>query len=188
MFCKQCGQQISGDSVFCPKCGTRQQSLHPTQSSTMNQTAASVLSTPSGELNREALKIYLHDVLALECIRRKYQFRMNTISKGLNMYSRDSFYKTYEFKGQDSWYAGSNYLHFLYKDGKHYLAVYRPYELDMCPVIRRDIDSPIRATLSYLDIEANSKKINSLGMNSIWLHSNNAGYGIPDKAKAAKNL
>lgn len=66
MYCVKCGCQLSDDANFCQRCGTR---VQPIISDVVNSTETN---GSSSELNRDALKIYLSDVLALECIKAKY--------------------------------------------------------------------------------------------------------------------
>ena len=67
MYCFKCGRQIRNDSIFCQYCGTKQDNTFNSVSVSQPNTVRE--SGNSGDLDREALKIYLHNVLSLECIK-----------------------------------------------------------------------------------------------------------------------
>ena len=71
MYCFKCGKQIRDDAVFCRYCGANQNNT--ANSVTISQPNVVRTSSNRGELDREALKIYLHDVLSLECIKAYYE-------------------------------------------------------------------------------------------------------------------
>ena len=70
MFCFKCGNQISDDAQFCPKCGVQQ--------TVAVDNATSVAQPESKELAREAIQIYLSNILALECMKLKLNEDYNT--------------------------------------------------------------------------------------------------------------
>lgn len=70
MFCSKCGCQLNDEAVFCYKCG--------------NKISVPVREAKEIELDREALQIYLYDILTLECIRQKYYAKLYRIKKQLS--------------------------------------------------------------------------------------------------------
>lgn len=90
MFCFKCGKQIRDDAVFCQYCGTKQNNT--VNSVTVSQSNAVRPSNNSGDLDRAALKIYLYDVLSLECIKANYERKI-----------RDFTYKISEAKKYKSY-------------------------------------------------------------------------------------
>lgn len=59
MFCSKCGAKLTDSAYFCQRCGAKV--------STDRNLVLANQNGVSKELDREALKIYLRDVLALEC-------------------------------------------------------------------------------------------------------------------------
>lgn len=65
MFCSRCGYKLNDDAFFCQHCGVKVRAKDLSNAYVKKRTS-------SMEFNREALKIYLNDVLSLECIKNKY--------------------------------------------------------------------------------------------------------------------
>ncbi len=63
MYCFKCGFQILDESLFCSKCGAA-------QDMTIGQQKSTEVAT-NKELDREAIKIYLSNLLSLECAQKK---------------------------------------------------------------------------------------------------------------------
>lgn len=168
MYCIKCGCQLSDDAVFCYKCGTKL--LTDTQTS--GEPIKGFVSSSSGslELDREALKIYLHDLLSLECIKSKYIKSINAQDKKITSIDTQSYKKIYTFEGPDSWSCGLNVLCFKYQNGHYYLAMQRDCPSDYPMVNYWDADDiNSDAGRYYINIEAVYKELTKL---SIWTHYN----------------
>lgn len=71
MFCQNCGNKLSDDITFCPKCGCKQE----TQIQEKNTADTGRYISPS-EINRDITIQYLYDVRALEVAKIKLQKRI----------------------------------------------------------------------------------------------------------------
>ena len=100
MFCTKCGCQLSDDAVFCQQCGAKEQAAGSVDRTGRNSSAGN-------ELDREALKIYLSDLLSLECIKRKYLIRLRQLDKEESYLKNNNLYKT------DQLFGEYNTLHML---------------------------------------------------------------------------
>ena len=67
MFCYKCGEKLMDGALFCYRCGTRV----PDTEENLAETVADVKKT-NKELDNKALKIYLSDILTLECALNKF--------------------------------------------------------------------------------------------------------------------
>lgn len=163
MFCSKCGCQLNDEAVFCYKCG--------------NKISVPVREAKEIELDREALQIYLYDILTLECVRKKYNAKLYQIKNQLSS-TGNYFEKKYVLTGDDSWSIRQN-LYFLHKKGKNYIYVNRD-SLYGRYAITDDLGyrMPFRDWNSYtskhrkssyfLDIEKNYKDLSGLSMWSSW--------------------
>lgn len=70
MFCYKCGKQLPDDALFCQYCGTKQQTS--SDALIVNPQFISDTRASNREMDREALKIYLGNVLSLECAIIRY--------------------------------------------------------------------------------------------------------------------
>lgn len=129
MYCFKCGKQIRDDAVFCQYCGTQQ---GKTSNISIKQSNA-VNNSNSGELDREALKIYLRNVLSLECIKANYERKLSNLQYNISQLN-DNYLKKYvlrKAKHRTEEYC----VHFLY-NGKLNMAwsapgfSYGPYMQD----------------------------------------------------------
>jgi len=167
MFCSNCGCQLNETAAFCHKCGTK-------ISVPVTQNINAVREAKAVELNREALQIYLYDTLTLECVKKKYNAKLNRIKNQLS-FTGNYFEKKYRLTGNDSWLGGCNYLYFLHTQGKNY--VYVNYEsLYGTYAVTDDFGNrmPYRdwnsytskywESSSFLDIEENYKDLAGLSM------------------------
>lgn len=111
MFCFKCGKQIRDDAVFCQYCGAQQNSAN--NSVSVKQTNAVRTSSNNGELDREALKIYLHNVLSLECIKANYERKISNLRYKIQQHSNNDYIKRYVLRTQKSGYT-KYCVHFLY--------------------------------------------------------------------------
>ena len=122
MFCPKCGYQIHEDANFCQKCGTR---VHPLQESS----GIPVSKNANSELNREALKIHLADVLALECIQNKMQSTFTQTQQNAANLKRNNYlkkYVIYEKLYQDGM-PFRKYAYLFYNGASIYLAMEDEY-------------------------------------------------------------
>lgn len=65
MFCSKCGCKLNNEALFCHNCGEKV-SINKNLENSIEKESREI------ELNRTALKIYLYDILTLECIKNKY--------------------------------------------------------------------------------------------------------------------
>lgn len=109
MFCPKCGAQVSDGNNFCQNCGAK-----------LNQLVGNFHSSTevrnSNEIDREALRIYLGDILALECIKSKLCDRWNEKKNEVTRIKKWNYYKKYNLsiKGM--------VVHFFYNGKDIYLA------------------------------------------------------------------
>lgn len=166
MFCYKCGHQLSDNAVFCHKCGTK----IPTDTQTSSTQVKRFIPSSSGssELDHEALKIYLRDLLSLECIKRKYINSINSLNKRIATIDTQSYSKFYTFEYPDSWSYTKNVLYFKYKNGHHYLGMipsllYGDHPIVTC-FFAKDPYWFESNDCYYLNIEENHEKFTKLSM------------------------
>ena len=112
MFCFKCGKQIHDDAQFCQFCGAKQK----VQVNTIAQVNSSHMSTGNGELDRNALKIYLGNILSLECLKARYEREIDNLRYGIKNLN-DNYLKKYALRYSKNSYEG--YVHFLYNGAVH---------------------------------------------------------------------
>lgn len=117
MFCTKCGCQLSDDAVFCQQCGAKMQAAASVDRTVRNSPAGS-------ELDREALKIYLSDLLSLECIKRKYLIKLRQLDKEQSYLRNNNLYKTDQLFGDYNPRVASNSCFHLYYNGEKYYIAY----------------------------------------------------------------
>ncbi len=112
MFCSKCGFQLDDEDVFCQQCGAKVKSVVQTQ------TTAPTDSKRSGntELDREALKIYLGNVLALECIKRKLEAKLISTEDEKKEAIVQNYHQYYNL------YYNDTYVHLWFNGEKYYVA------------------------------------------------------------------
>ena len=120
MFCYKCGNQIPDDAQFCSKCGTAQKA-------TVVDTFVAPQPT-SKDLDREAIKIYLSNVLALECFIQKLTSDYNKLGKEISKFDSKNYIEKFQCsERRHTWlrYDGNNYYVFLDEDqnGNYYLGM-----------------------------------------------------------------
>jgi len=118
MFCYKCGNQIPDESQFCFKCGT---ALNATATTGTNNA-----SPESKEIDREAIKIYLSNVLALECVISKLQNDWCEVDNSIKAFEATNYNKQFLcYDNRYAWfrYDGSEYYVWLSTDryNKYYL-------------------------------------------------------------------
>lgn len=182
MFCIKCGCQLNDGAAFCHNCGAQVGSTAP------NNRAISQDST-STELNRDALKIYLYDILTLECIKSKYNTNLYNANWWISNTTGNFYEKRYDIVGEESWRGGHNYLYFLYMDNTYYLWVKqdglkRTYALiDQYNLLPGRHVPPLENCYIY-DIEKNYNDMMSLSRWDCWELTFASGYF--EKRKKAK--
>lgn len=109
MFCPNCGYQVNDSANFCQKCGTQIQPIHNVHMASQNRNA-------DGVLNCEAIKIYLNNILTLECIRNKLKANLEEISQKIK------YNKGWNYLGEYKLFELAGDLHNIYFffDGKSY--------------------------------------------------------------------
>lgn len=106
MFCEHCGYQISNEANFCPRCGT------PVHGAKIKNTSL----TSSKELDREAIKIYLNDVLSLECVNHKLKSSHDDVAYNISSLKKSNYRKDYPLE------ALGQYISLFYDGKSYYLA------------------------------------------------------------------
>lgn len=129
MFCFKCGKQIRDDAVFCQYCGAQQNNAN----SSISTKQSSAVSKPNnGELDREALKIYLRNVLSLECIKANYERKISNLQYNIRQLN-NNYVKRYVLRTKDGY---KKYCVHLMYNGKLCIAwfksgeSYGPYSYD----------------------------------------------------------
>ena len=118
MFCFKCGKQIRDDAVFCQYCGAKQNN---TSSISVRQSNTVSSSNSSGELDRDALKIYLGNILSLECIKANYERKTSNLRYNIQQIRDNNYYKKYLLRTGK--YGRKCYTHLKY-DGKTFYVAY----------------------------------------------------------------
>lgn len=111
MFCFNCGHQIPDDALYCSKCGTAQN---------VNVTSISTSShTESKDLDREAIKIYLSNILALECMKAKLTEERNETEANFIYEKNNNYIERVSIPYGYVWLA--------YHDGKYHVGAFREH-------------------------------------------------------------
>lgn len=97
MFCYKCGKQIRNDAQFCQFCGA-QQKVNDNLIALAKSTHSS---NPNGELNRDALKIYLGNILSLEYLKAYYERTIGALRYKINNLN-DNYLKRYILRESNS--------------------------------------------------------------------------------------
>lgn len=108
MFCPKCGTKLNDDAIFCQHCGAKLNAL-------INTSFSNKPRLYNDELNRDALKIYLGDILSLECIKNKLRIKYNKINKEI---ASVQDYQKYKMD-----HSYNLWVHLFYKDGIEYIAM-----------------------------------------------------------------
>ena len=159
MFCFKCGCQIADDAQFCSKCGTK---LNVSIEEKTPQT-----SLESKELDREAVKIYLSNVLALECSIIKLSEFLDKVNNIINDFESTNYnahiscygnnYAWFRYDGKDyhiflNRYANNEYHLNLRKDSMNYAGECCPFILNM-EYLQKDSTWPSKSCTDSLFIE-----------------------------------
>lgn len=108
MFCYKCGYQIPDDAQFCSKCGAAQ-STNATMMTSNTQ-------PESKDLDREAIKIYLSNILALECMKVKLNNDYCEAEKKLKYEDENNYIQCFPISNGYIWLA--------YHDGKVHIGAF----------------------------------------------------------------
>lgn len=109
MFCFNCGQQIPDEVQFCFKCGTLQKSDTSRTKSVVGNN-----NTTTSEFDREAIKIYLSNILALECFIQKLNADYDVINGEIENFQSKNYNERFQCSRR-------NYAWLRYDGNKFYL-------------------------------------------------------------------
>lgn len=178
MFCYKCGYKLNDEAIFCSQCGTKVQRIENDI-----RTYSRNISEASADLEHEALKIYLKDILAMECIKRKYMSELDNVTRRLSSVSGQYYYKRFEFNNEESWrYPDSSFLHFMYQNGCFYIAVGKTNDhgsLETCP----ETNSYLNNKNYYINISDNFNFLTNISM---WMLATSYEDSYPKKKKNGK--
>ncbi len=87
MFCSRCGSKLMNNALFCSNCGAKVGG-----DTDLTQKSQSVVSK---ELDRAALRIYLGDVLALECIVNQFSKKASNQTYEIQRMINNNYYQFY---------------------------------------------------------------------------------------------
>ena len=145
MFCSKCGCKLNNEALFCHNCGEKV-SINKNLENSIEKESREI------ELNRTALKIYLYDILTLECIKNKYNAMLYKIKKQFKILDF-SGKKIYLEKGaSDSIFEISDTMEellFLLKDGITLEEIYK-YFLKQYAVNDEYLRAAISSTIDIL--------------------------------------
>ncbi len=154
MFCYKCGYEISDDSIFCSKCGTKQVSHAVTINSNIQ--------TENKDLDREAIKIYLANVLALECFIQKLNSDFNIVNNEIIAFEDKNYIQRFQCSEHNyAWlrFDGEKYYVFFDADnkGNYYLGLNKDLYYECFGVECRYNGDwfPIDENWEYLNNQAN---------------------------------
>lgn len=116
MFCFKCGFELNDAAIFCQKCGTKQEPM-VTEAPSIREDMV------EKEISNQALKVYLGDLLALECIKKKYQDRIRRLDKDIIHMQETNLYMIYGIFEPYDPRKIQECLHFFYDGNKYYIAI-----------------------------------------------------------------
>ncbi len=122
MFCSNCGKEITADQKFCSVCGAENRNYAtPT-------TIASNPQTESKDFDREAMKIYLSNILALECVIQKLSVDFDNVNNEIIKFEENNYNERFQCSERNyAWFrydGEKDYLFFtLDKNGKYFLGL-----------------------------------------------------------------
>lgn len=154
MFCSKCGTQLSDEALFCSNCGSAQ--------SMASEANITNVKSENKELDREAIKIYLSNVLALECfiqkLSKKYELINNAITKFESRNYNERFHCS---KNNYAWlrYDGNKFYLWFSADnnGKYFLGMHKDIYYEAFGVEHQYAGAwlPIDENIEYLNNPAN---------------------------------
>lgn len=180
MFCYKCGQPLPDDAVFCSKCGTKQPNSEIYVKHTSSTTT---VPTNSNELDREALKIYLGNILALECIKRKYQRNLEDYDYKAKKLKNSNCYKRYVLYQFNSRKDDNRYLHLCYKDNEFYVATYDDFSGVWTGELLKDEAYAEGVRWAWKKIPIDSPFHKQLSTADFWKHKTHVSAGFLEKRR-----
>ena len=129
MFCPQCGYQIDDDANFCQRCGARVRPIMGSPSAAQAQPGRPPAVGHPGELDREALRIHLSDVLALECIKSRLEDHQKKLAGRIDWRRNSNYLKKClirEYRYSDGM-CSRDYAYLFYNGTSCFLAMEQEY-------------------------------------------------------------
>ena len=121
MFCHKCGKQMVEGAMFCSFCGERLQN-------TILKNEQSIIPTTNNEYNRNAIKIYLNNLLQLEAANQALEHELTRLNDEYVYIKNNNYYATYVLLDHLKEDRVVDECCHLYYDGKEtYIAVWMPY-------------------------------------------------------------
>lgn len=115
MYCYKCGKQIANSAVFCSFCGEKIQTHQ-------------IISKTTGEYDREAIRIYLNNLLRLENANEVLQYELARLDDEYRYIKNNNYYATYILLDHLKEHTVEDECCHFYYDGKDvYIAVWSPY-------------------------------------------------------------
>lgn len=113
MFCKFCGNIIDDDTVFCPKCGGKQNVSDENSLHIVKQENC-ILMNPNDSLDRSALKLYLGDIRALELSKDYLLRKCNNLHSRINSLGKGNKWSLPRKPGYDDFTEAFYEDHFIF--------------------------------------------------------------------------
>ena len=122
MFCYECGKQVMDGSAFCSFCGAKFENV-------VSKNDQQSVTKTSTEYDREAIKIYLNNLLQMENANQVLQHELNRLADEYRYIQNGNYYASYilyDHIKEGPW--GDDEFCHLYYDGKDvYIAVTGKY-------------------------------------------------------------
>lgn len=134
MYCSECGKEIPAESKFCYYCGTK---IANNNINVVQNTAGFTYKNQE-ELEqdeREGIRIYLHDILALEFSINKLKRELSATKNNIIIHDYWYFWKSYKLNppiynqtyGDSRQIFSTAYLSYSYQQNKYYMNLYDQY-------------------------------------------------------------
>lgn len=154
MFCFKCGHQIVDNAQFCSNCGTPQN---------VNATTVTTISQPeSKDFDREAIKIYLSNILALECFIQKLSADYDVVNGEIEKFEAKNYNERFQCSDRNyAWlrYDGDKFYLWFAADnkGKYFLGMHKDIYYECFGVECQYAGAwfPIDENIEYLNDQAN---------------------------------
>lgn len=135
MYCSECGKEIPAESKFCYYCGTK----IANNNIGVVQNTAGFTHKNKEELEqdeREGIRIYLHDILALEFSINKLKRELSAVKNNIIIHDYWYFWKAYNLNppihnqlyGDSRQIYSTAYLSYSYQLNKYYMTLYDQYD------------------------------------------------------------
>lgn len=92
MYCFNCGCKINDDSKFCHNCGEKM---------LLVSEPSEVKTNKKDDFNKEALNMYLSDLLSMECIKQNLKEKLNSFDAEINNLIANNCYYVYRTSERD---------------------------------------------------------------------------------------